>query len=477
MAKILLTPQELQTQGAEMAALQKEYEAVLNRMTGTLTDVNANWSAALARNFLGKMNSAKKGCDQLVTSLGTGAQLAKASAMTFESMDQQLAKYFGGGESNLSVGQYVDKMQQTISNATDNKKKDSTSAKKKTKKKTEKKKNWWDKLCDGAEDLYDSVSTGVAKAVDVAADGVEWVVDQAVEGAEIIGNAIGDGISAIADSYNEKGTVYKLVKTGAAVVSTVGTCAGVVASWAGAAGTGGLGTGLAVTSTVYGANTIVNNFADIYNCWFGDVEDVGQVNVMKDGMNAIGEAIGGEVGGNIASAVYTAGNMVAIVNNLSNLAGKAIQLDGMGNVMSKVQGAASELKTGIGGVVDIVLHSDIANIPYDVALLTHQIPNIMSVTGMVGLAEEGVSTIVKGIDTVGDVLGDLGVDLPGIKETVDGAIDNVISGLGLDDVKSVMDVVDKTQEFGDFLTDVFGMDKWRNVGHDKLHDAWNAYTA
>ena len=79
MAKIQLTPQELLAQSTEMASLQKEYEALFGTTSSILTSVNGNWSEALSRNFLGKMNSAQKGCKQLIASLETGSKLGRVS--------------------------------------------------------------------------------------------------------------------------------------------------------------------------------------------------------------------------------------------------------------------------------------------------------------------------------------------------------------------------------------------------------------
>ena len=477
MAKIQLTPQELLAQSTEMASLQKEYEALFGTTSSILTSVNGNWSEALSRNFLGKMNSAQKGCKQLIASLETGSKLAKTSAQTYQSMDEQLAKYFGGGDANLSPKQYVDKMQQTISNAAGKKKSDSGSKKKTTKKK-EKKKNWWDKLCDGAADLYEDVSTGVAKVVDVVEDGVESAldfagdvidkgIDLAQDGIEWVGDKIEDGLVAAADavdaaidSYQEKGLVYKIVKTGGAVVSTIGACTSIVASWGAAIGSGGLATGLAAVSTAYGANTIVNSFADIYNCWAGDVEEVGKVNVLKDKAKEIGGAIGGalgneELGENIGAAVYTAGGLVSIVNNISVLKDKVIQLDDYGMTLKE---GASQLKQGWNGVVDIVTHSSLGNVKLDLALLSQQVPELMEAIGVVKVGGEILGTGWNLGTTVGKVIQEaIGAEGGG----------SLFQALGWNDAETVMNVVDTGNDIVDMFTEGFG----------KLSDAWDVYDA
>lgn len=482
MAKIQLTPQELLAQSTEMASLQKEYEALFGTTSSILTSVNGNWSEALSRNFLGKMNSAQKGCKQLIASLETGSKLAKTSAQTYQSMDEQLAKYFGGGDANLSPKQYVDKMQQTISNAAGKKKSDSGSKKKATKKDTKKKtkkKNWWDKLCDGAADLYDDISTGVAKAVDVVEDGVESAldfagdvidkgIDLAQDGIEWVGDKIEDGLVAAADavdaaidSYQEKGLVYKIVKTGGAVVSTIGACTSIVASWGAAIGSGGLATGLAAVSTAYGANTIVNSFADIYNCWAGDVEEVGKVNVLKDKAKEIGGAIGGalgneELGENIGAAVYTAGGLVSIVNNISVLKDKVIQLDDYGMTLKE---GASQLKQGWNGVVDIMTHSSLGNVKLDLALLSHQVPELMDAIGVLKVGGEIVGT---GWD-LGKKIAETGAELFGVELNST----TVLQALGWDDAQTAMNVVDTGSDIVDMFTEGFG----------KLSDAWDVYDA
>lgn len=476
MAKIQLTPQELLAQSTEMASLQKEYEALFGTTSSILTSVNGNWSEMLSRNFLGKMNSAQKGCKQLIASLETGAQLAKTSAQTYQSMDEQLAKYFGGGEAALSVNQYVDKMQQTISNVVGKKDSDSSSkktTKKKSTKKKSKKKSWWDKLCDGAADLYDDVSTGVAKVVDVVEDGVESALDFAGDvvdkGIDLAGDVIewtgdkiekgleiaADAVDAVIDSYQEKGLVYKIVKTGGAVVSTIGACTSMVASWGAAIGSGGLATGLAGFSTVYGVNTIANSFADIYNCWGGDVEKVGDVNFMKDGVEYIGEAIGGEIGENVAGALYTAGNLVSIVNNISVLSGKVIQLDDYGMTLKK---GASQLKQGLNGLVDIAINSPLGNVKYDLASLSKQVPELMEAIGVLNVGGEIVETGFKLGNTVGKTI----MELTGMEGG-----GSLFQALGWNDAETVMNVVETGGDVGELFTE----------GFEKLGEAWKIVTA
>lgn len=92
MAKIELTPEELKSQAQEMAALQTEFESLFNGTSSLLTTINGNWSATLANNFDGKINSAQNAFRKVTEMLGKGSELAMVSANTYQSMDDLLAK-------------------------------------------------------------------------------------------------------------------------------------------------------------------------------------------------------------------------------------------------------------------------------------------------------------------------------------------------------------------------------------------------
>lgn len=92
--KIRLTPAELQAQASEMKALESEYSSLFGGVSSELNKVNSNWSANLAHNFCGKINSTNKSFTQITQELMNGAKVADTCAVTFESVDLQLAKLY-----------------------------------------------------------------------------------------------------------------------------------------------------------------------------------------------------------------------------------------------------------------------------------------------------------------------------------------------------------------------------------------------
>ena len=108
-AKILLTPDELKEQAAEMDALRAEYESLFANVSGELRKANGNWSTNMAGNFAGKINSATKSFRNINDLLENGANVAKSCAVSFESIDSELSKLCKGETS------FADDMKNAIS--------------------------------------------------------------------------------------------------------------------------------------------------------------------------------------------------------------------------------------------------------------------------------------------------------------------------------------------------------------------------
>ena len=98
--RIKLTPTELHAQAAEMKSLEAEYSSLFGGVSSELNKVNSNWSANLAHNFSGKINSTNKNFTQITQELMNGAKVADTCAVTFESVDSQLAKVYTGSSSD-----------------------------------------------------------------------------------------------------------------------------------------------------------------------------------------------------------------------------------------------------------------------------------------------------------------------------------------------------------------------------------------
>ena len=99
---IKLTPQELQAQATEMKALEADYQSLFSNISGTLQNTNTSWSPNLSNNFSGKITSVQKSFMQITQELMNGAKAADACAVTFESIDSQLAKLYCTGEESDS---------------------------------------------------------------------------------------------------------------------------------------------------------------------------------------------------------------------------------------------------------------------------------------------------------------------------------------------------------------------------------------
>lgn len=102
MAKLQLTPAELLAQSTELINLKSQYDSLFSGTQSILNDVNQNWSENLANNFSGKINTAMQSCTQISNMLSQGASAARTSALTFQSVDKQLAYVMqrGGGRSS-----------------------------------------------------------------------------------------------------------------------------------------------------------------------------------------------------------------------------------------------------------------------------------------------------------------------------------------------------------------------------------------
>ena len=93
--KIKLTPSELQAQAIEMKSLESEYTMLFGGVSSELNKINSNWSPNLAHNFAGKITSSNKNFAQITQELMNGAKFADSCAVTFETVDSQLAKMYG----------------------------------------------------------------------------------------------------------------------------------------------------------------------------------------------------------------------------------------------------------------------------------------------------------------------------------------------------------------------------------------------
>lgn len=207
-------------------------------------------------------------------------------------------------------------------------------------------------------------------------------------GAGPVFKGISKVVSGAIDSYKKKGIVYRGVKIGVAVAASIGAVAGAAAAWGMTAGTAGVGFVPACIVTAHAANTVANSFSDIYNCIFGDVEQVGEVNCLKTlEQYAFGDKAG--------EVIYNTGSMISAVASLDALRGQIIQAPDMGKA---IQGAGSELSVagqGIVGLAGDVLSGKmhLGEVGYQIHLLSKEVKNITDLTKCVGiLADVGKKT-------------------------------------------------------------------------------------
>lgn len=103
MPDIILTPEELMAQSAEMASLKAEYESLFVQVTNTLRAVNENWSPNLSSNFEGKISGAQKTFVNITNMLANGSGAAKLGAATFsDNLNSYLSALMGDESGDMS---------------------------------------------------------------------------------------------------------------------------------------------------------------------------------------------------------------------------------------------------------------------------------------------------------------------------------------------------------------------------------------
>ena len=80
---VIVTPEILAGQSAEMSSLMAEYESLFTSVSSLLTEINGSWSPNMANNFSGKIQSAQKSFSNVVGMLGNGASAAKAASQIY----------------------------------------------------------------------------------------------------------------------------------------------------------------------------------------------------------------------------------------------------------------------------------------------------------------------------------------------------------------------------------------------------------
>lgn len=360
MKQIQITPAELRTQAAELNSLRAEYESLFSNLNSVLNRTNDAWSENLSHNFVGKISSTQKSCSSILEALQWGSTAATKSAESFETIDNTLANGLNGNaasDGGSSAGG---------SNGGGFRGEESTG---------DTKASWWDKIKEKVNTGKEIISTGVAKAVD-------WT-----KGA----------VSTVVNDYKNKGVSWKIVKTAGAVASGIGAVVSVAAAWGVTGGSAGLAAPAAVLVTAHSVNTLTSSFSDIYNCWFGDKEQVGNVNVLK----SLDQKVLGETAGSIA---YNVGSLTATIASISALVGKVKQAP---DLWKAIKGTGKELKEGASNLWGLAGDVVKGNIPLShlgaqLSLLNMNMENVNDVSKCFGIITTAGKTTKKLADAVAE---------------------------------------------------------------------------
>lgn len=360
MKQIQITPAELRTQAAELNSLRAEYESLFSNLNSVLNRTNDAWSENLSHNFVGKISSTQKSCSSILEALQWGSTAATKSAESFETIDNTLANGLNGNaasDGGSSAGG---------SNGGGFRGEESTG---------DTKASWWDKIKEKVNTGKEKISTGVANAVD-------WT-----KGA----------VSTVVNDYKNKGVSWKIVKTAGAVASGIGAVVSAAAAWGVTGGSAGLAAPAAVLVTAHSVNTLTSSFSDIYNCWFGDKEQVGNVNVLK----SLDQKVLGETAGSIA---YNVGSLTATIASISALVGKVKQAP---DLWKAIKGTGKELKEGASNLWGLAGDVVKGNIPLShlgaqLSLLNMSMENVNDVSKCFGIVTTAGKTTKKLADAVAE---------------------------------------------------------------------------
>lgn len=298
-----------------------------------------------------------------------------------------------------------------------------------------KKKSYFDIIGDIIKDGFDNTVAFLADQYSIAKDKIKdlgecikadiieasnAVVDSLKTGATMIKGTISNCVSAIKEDFDAKGTSYRIIKGLGAVVDIVVGTSTLVRAVAGTGITAGLGAPATVLIGAYGGNQAVSGFADLFNCITGNVDAVGEVNLLKSVFTGVfgqaGEWLGNrEMGESVGEAIYTIGGITSTVVSLTNLSGQIKQAHSSGKTLSQsvettkkmFSGASKEISgvfskvgktNGISDAGYLLKNCNISNLKYEITLLSKQLPNVSKLVSDANLVSKGVSESKKVIN-------------------------------------------------------------------------------
>ena len=181
------------------------------------------------------------------------------------------------------------------------------------------------------------------------------------------------------------------------MASGIGAVVSAAAAWGVTGGSAGLAAPAAVLVTAHSVNTLTSSFSDIYNCWFGDKEQVGNVNVLK----SLDQKVLGETAGSIA---YNVGSLTATIASISALVGKVKQAP---DLWKAIKGTGKELKEGASNLWGLAGDVVKGNIPLShlgaqLSLLNMNMENVNDVSKCFGIITTAGKTTKKLADAVAE---------------------------------------------------------------------------
>lgn len=168
---------------------------------------------------------------------------------------------------------------------------------------------------------------------------------------------------------------------------------------------------VAALSTIYTANSINSSLSDLKNLWGGDIDQVGEVDLLEEFLTfsggEIGEMLGNrELGETVGNGVYALGSITITLNELSVLSDKITQAPNF----APWSDLSGEIKTGAQGIWDIATNSpitanwtgivptlDFSAVQYDMKLLSYTVPNLMETGETVSLGIDVIKNYAKGL--------------------------------------------------------------------------------
>lgn len=213
------------------------------------------------------------------------------------------------------------------------------------------------------------------------------------------------------------GIVYKTFQVGKAICGSILAIKSIVAIARAAVvtvGTGGAGAPLLVLAAIYAGNTLGSNISDYINLYYGNYDEVGKSNWLKNKLNeGYGMLLGEETGKAVGTAIYDGGSLLSAFHVKTKTWGpakvdtqnvlerfrvawaKVIQAPDLWDVTKKtISSSGSYVK----GLFDIAIHNDIFDkemLRYDLTLLSHQAPSISELKSTYELLKKLAKTTKK----------------------------------------------------------------------------------